>query len=86
VNPQSPAGVVLLWLAAWGTILGPVFLWRLLYPQSAPSEAADEAADEAAGEDLDDSPAPGHLAEDFTDSVPFETGVLIGPASGGEAA
>lgn len=72
MNPESPAGVALLGAGPWAIVLGLVCLWRLLRPQPAPSQAEAEAP----AEDLDDE--PGSLAEDFTDSVPFDTGVLIG--------
>lgn len=75
MNPESPAGVALLGLGPWAVVLGSVFLWRLLRPELAPAEAA------APAEELADDPEPGPLADDFTDSVPFDTGVLIGPGA-----
>ena len=75
MNPQSPLGVALLAAGPWAVVLGVVFLWRLVRPELPPAEAA------APAEDLDEDPEPGPLADDFTDSVPFDTGVAVGPAA-----
>lgn len=80
MNPETPAGVALLALGPWAVILGLVFLRRVLRPQA----ALPQAAGEDPGEDLDETPEPGPAADDFTDSVPFDTGVLIGTVADGD--
>lgn len=80
MNPETPAGVALLGAGPWALVLGLVFLWRLLRPRP----ALPEAADQDPGEDLDGSPEPGPPSEDYTDSVPFDTGVLIGAVVDGD--
>lgn len=78
MNPESPAGVVLLGLAAWVAVLVPVFLYRWLRPGSVP-QAIEPEEPEADDGDEDYEPVP--LVAEFTDAVPFDTGVLIGPPS-----
>lgn len=80
MNPETPAGVALLGAGPWALVLGLVFLWHLLHPRP----ALPEGADEDSGEDLEDGPEPGPPAEDYTDSVPFDTGVLIGAVVDGD--
>jgi hypothetical protein len=81
VNPETPAGVALLGAGPWALVLGLVFLWRLLRPRPTLPEAA---AEDSPG-DLDDSAEAGPVADDdYTDSVPFDTGVLIGAVVDGD--
>ena len=82
MNPESPAGVVLLGLGAWTAVLVPVYLWRLLRGES-PAPAMPDEPSEPDDDGDDYEPAP--LAAEFSGTVPFDSAVLIGPRDRGDA-